>query len=648
MNMVSKLGRVTLFIITILFASCSDDFFSASSNGETTVTFTFYTTDEDDPSGKTTRAIDSSNESTVNDITVFIFDSNGNNIGYGYSDSETTSIKIITRQATNCKVYALANIRDVMGASAISEIATESQLIQKTHSLTSADNLTDNTNSLIMTGVITGFNTNTSTKNITLTRLAAKFTFNIKVPLGMDIASYQICSTPTGSQLISNNTKWNGSYGNLSTTTPTYANYKATTITFTKYLYENLAGNGNNSSTSGMAGRTEANAPTNATYININTHNYNSSSTYTTYRVYLGGPTLLNSGSTSGYNNYDIKRNTHYTVTIDLRQKAPNVVYNYDYTASIASFTPPISGTYKIECWGAQGTDWPAMTSFVDPKNGATVALDGRGYYGGRGAYCKGDLNMTPSEIIYICVGASKGGYNGGGVEVDRGGTFGTDGGGATDIRLDYGSGNWQNFNGLKSRIMVAAGGGGANHRSRVEETPWYGAGHGGAGGALNGFSGTRDDAAMQERYPVNKTMTYGATQTTGGTYTNQVNENGSWSTEVEVGWRGCFGFASQENVGNGIQTGGGSGYYGGANSTHCGGSSGSSFISGYTGCDAIDASSIETNIVHTGQPIHYSRKQFSNMTMTAGNASMPTPAGGTETGHSGNGYARITFISAN
>ena len=35
-------------------------------------------------------------------------------------------------------------------------------------------------------------------------------------------------------------------------------------------------------------------------------------------------------------------------------------------------------------------------------------------------------------------------------------------------------------------------------------------------------------------------------------------------------------------------------------------------------------------------------------MTMTAGNASMPTPGGGTETGHSGNGYARITFVSAN
>lgn len=30
--------------------------------------------------------------------------------------------------------------------------------------------------------------------------------------------------------------------------------------------------------------------------------------------------------------------------------------------------------------------------------------------------------------------------------------------------------------------------------------------------------------------------------------------------------------------------------------------------------------------------------------TLTAGNASMPAPGGGTETGHSGTGYIRITY----
>lgn len=636
MNMVSKLGRVTLFIITILFASCSDDFFSASSNGETTVTFTFYTTDEDDPSGKTTRAINPSNESTVNDITVFIFDSNGNNIGYGYSNSETTSLKIITRQATNCKVYALANIRDVMGASALSGIATESQLIQKTHSLTSADNLTDKTNSLIMTGVITEFNTNTSTKDINLTRLAAKFTFYIKVPLGMDIESYQICSTPTGSQLISDNTKWSGSYGVLSETTPSYANYKATTITFTKYLYENLAGNGRNSSTSGMAERTQANAPANATYIDIKTHYYNSSSTYTTYRVYLGGPSLLNSGSTSGYNNYDIKRNTHYTVTIDLTNKAPEVVYNYDYTGAAQTFSVPIPGTYKIECWGAQGAN-------SGPCNG------------GKGAYCVGDLYIPSIRTLYIYVGAQSGGFGGGGVSIDteREQLFGNDGGGATDIRLIT-SNDLRDFTSLKSRIIVAAGGGGANYRNSGPNTAedgstWYwGEGDGGYAGALIGGNGERKNVTIGIAPYYNQS--FGATQTDGGYQINYPKkEDGNYNTTGNLveETKGKFGYAKSNQDGF-VQSGGGGGYYGGAHCGHCGGSGGSSFISGYPGCNAITEASTESSITHSGSSNHYSSLVFTNMTMTAGNAIMPIPSGGTETGHSGNGYARITFVSAN
>jgi hypothetical protein len=35
-------------------------------------------------------------------------------------------------------------------------------------------------------------------------------------------------------------------------------------------------------------------------------------------------------------------------------------------------------------------------------------------------------------------------------------------------------------------------------------------------------------------------------------------------------------------------------------------------------------------------------------MQMIAGDTSMPAPSGGSETGHAGNGYARITFVSAN
>lgn len=633
--MMTRFSRVTLFLFTIILISCSEDFFSASSDGETTILFTFYTTDEDDPSGRITRAINSDNESKVNDITVFIFDSNGNNIGYGYSTSGY-SVKIITRKATNCKVYALANIRNVIGTTALSGIATESQLQQKTHNLADEDNLTDNTNSLIMTGVITGFDTNTATRNITLTRLAAKFTFNIKVPLGMDIASYQICSTPNGSKLISNNKQWNGIYENLKAITPTYENYKATTITFTKYLYENLAGNGSNSSNSGMAGRNSSTAPNNATYIDIKAHNYDNSTAYTTYRVYLGGPTLLNTGSGSGYNNYDIIRNHHYTVNIDLTKKAPPVVYNYNYTGAAQTFSVPISGTYKIECWGAQGSN-----------SGP--------HYGGKGAYCSGDINIQTIRTLYIYVGAQSGGFGGGGVskESERNQLFGNDGGGATDIRLNSSS-NLRDFESFKSRIIIAAGGGGANYRNSVTNPEtngsiWkWGEGDGGYAGALNGGDGIRENVTMGKAPYYNQS--FGATQNAGGyqiQYFKQTDGTYNSTPIIVEESTGKFGY-SMSNQDGFVQSGGGGGYYGGAICGHCGGSGGSSFISGHPGCNAITEESTESNIMHTGQPNHYSSLVFTNTTMTAGNASMPKPTGGTEEGHSGNGYARITFISAN
>jgi len=106
-----------------------------------------------------------------------------------------------------------------------------------------------------------------------------------------------------------------------------------------------------------------------------------------------------------------------------------------------------------------------------------------------------------------------------------------------------------------------------------------------------------------------------------------------------------------------GDRTGGGGGYYGGNTtsiwenssrySEYCASSGGSSFISGHTGCNAITSSSTSSNIVHTGQPNHYSGYVFTNTVMKAGNEVMPSPTGGTETGHSGNGYCKITWHPA-
>ena len=288
-----------------------------------------------------------------------------------------------------------------------------------------------------------------------------------------------------------------------------------------------------------------------------------------------------------------------------------------------------------MECWGAQGGGYNSTL-------------------GGKGAYCFGILQIAQVTNIYIYVGSAGSAsftsnisniFNGGGPSIyqfdynDRR-CFGT-GGGATDIRLQ--NGNWDNFNSLKSRIMVAAAGGGiyyTTERSGRESC------NGAYGGALTGGNGTT-------------IVTEWGTGGTGGTQTAGGYDHGSPGTSAKIptgvynkggfgfgggGEKGGFGFGGGEIP----SAGGGSGYYGGGGSAHVNSAGGgSSFISGHTGCNAISSSSTSTNIVHTGQPNHYSGYVFTNTVMKAGNEVMPSPTGGTETGHSGNGYCKITWHPA-
>ena len=297
-------------------------------------------------------------------------------------------------------------------------------------------------------------------------------------------------------------------------------------------------------------------------------------------------------------------------------------------TQRVANFTTPVAGDYKIECWGAQGSN---MLDKV----------------GGKGGYCKGTVKL-PNQTIYIYVGAQSGGFGGGGVTTDseREAHYGNDGGGATDIRLVKGD-TYKDFNSLKSRIIVAAGGGGANHRNTIGEVPQWGQGDGGYGGGLNGGDGLRDDNTISWATVPYCQISYGAQQKQGGRgYQNTVKEGVVTSTiSLNSVYCGLFGFAPSETEGARVQSGGGGGYYAGCDSGHVGGSGGSSFISGYSGCDAISESSTENAIVHTGQPNHYSGLAFTNTQMIDGKSTMPSPNGGTETGHSGDGACIISWF---
>lgn len=229
------------------------------------------------------------------------------------------------------------------------------------------------------------------------------------------------------------------------------------------------------------------------------------------------------------------------------------------------------------------------------------------------------------------------GGYNGGGLNHGQSccnRSFGS-GGGATDVRLT--GGLWDDFNSLKSRIMVAAGGGGTFSDGVATSK-------GGAGGTLIGGDATGDYSDWCRGLGATQTLG-GKIEVSNGMYC-ALGSNEEYTAPGSV--TGGFGYGGTHGVEGNNSTGGGSGYYGGSSSGHIASAGGgSSFISGYEGCNAIKETSTKENIIHTGQSIHYTGYYFDQAVLKSGYEDMPNPiANGTIIGKTGNGYARITLIS--
>jgi hypothetical protein len=355
---------------------------------------------------------------------------------------------------------------------------------------------------------------------------------------------------------------------------------------------------------------------------------------------------------------------TTYNFTLDIR----NDVYcwGFEYTGAARTFVVPKDGTYRLEAWGASG--------------GTGYTATGTG---GPGGYCKGDVFLKQNQIIYVYVGSlttygntgATHTFNGGGRTYETGvweGAFdrhGGIGGGATDFRLK--NGEWDNATSLNSRIMVAAGGGGGG--SDLDVGAYKGA-NGGCGGGLTGGEGLVTRAAG---HTDNYTKAGGGTQTKGGEC------SGPYPGYEHYTYGGVFGKGGYMRFHGG---GGGSGYYGGgAGNTKflrgviTAGGGGSSFISGMTGCVAInpanqsDPRTQDTGSVKTA--LNYNTTAFGSNSTTWNNndeilftnpsmidgegyewntgsrgsqTSMPSYSnpGSTMTGNTGHGHARITFIN--
>ena len=259
------------------------------------------------------------------------------------------------------------------------------------------------------------------------------------------------------------------------------------------------------------------------------------------------------------------------------------LIHNFSFVNDCKPYTISLDkGAYLFEAWGASG---------------------GTGDFGGKGAYIKAIINLQKTTSFYIYVGGKggdstqeksilNGGCNGGGhggdgwVSSSSSYSYysGGGGGGATDIRTS---------SSIESRILVAAGGGGS-------------------GGLNNGMTAFRggyggdEIGGVGEGYEVTESYRVAATQESG--YELFQGQNG------RVGGR-----YSNGAEGGG---GGGGGYYGGISpqfegtESTCGAGGGSSYVN---------------------------NKLFYSYIMFNGNQTFPSPTGSLETGHSGDGFFRIT-----
>ena len=212
---------------------------------------------------------------------------------------------------------------------------------------------------------------------------------------------------------------------------------------------------------------------------------------------------------------------------------------------------------------------------------------------GGKGGYSYGTLTLTKNITSYIYVGgqgtnddgsfSSKatlvGGFNGGGYGRAWNGTSHNGGGGGGASDIRLVEDS------LYARVIVAGGGGGGSDN-----------GNGGYGGGTSGGSGNMSGGSSSSGYGFG----------TGGDVTYSGGECGGGGS----GWYGGTGGSSENYAG-----GGGSGYV---------------YTSG-------TASSYPTGVKLN------SSYYLTNASTIGGNTSFTDNSGSTVTGHSGNGYARIT-----
>ena len=290
-------------------------------------------------------------------------------------------------------------------------------------------------------------------------------------------------------------------------------------------------------------------------------------------------------------------------------------IYNFGFTDGEETLTIPVTGTYKLEVWGAQGGSIDAT------------------YFGGYGGYSVGTVNLNKGDMLYINVGAvgqsncntssCTGGYNGGGSSGWYSGraVHSSGGGGATSIATQ--SGLLSTFSSSQDKVLIVAGGGGGG--------TYYSGGSyshsGGSGGGIEGYGlcGVNDKADSWS------SSGCGGSQTqTGGVSLSDYGTTGGFGFGAG---NTCSGEGSGESR-KCFAPGAGGGWYGGSTGTHGIAGGGSGYI---------------------GNPLLTDKSMYCYNCTQSTEESTKTVSGTCSSllalencAKEGNGYARISFVSNN
>ena len=202
-----RLGVIPLLLLLCFLAACSQLDLDQEEQGMVSLKVLASPGTKAGEGGTATATLPAK-ETDIFDLSIFIFNSNGDVIGFtsqDFSDGKPTAVVVKTRKATGCSVYAVANAKTLNGTSPFDGVSTLS--VFKTKYLSFPDaKAPNNANCLLMMGVSSGFDTSSASSaspaTITLKRLASRIDYTITVkndnattfPIVVD--SYQLRNVP--------------------------------------------------------------------------------------------------------------------------------------------------------------------------------------------------------------------------------------------------------------------------------------------------------------------------------------------------------------------------------------------------------------------------------------------------------------------